>query len=278
MALGELTRIKNEGNKIRAVHSVKKTNEEHQQRNLRLATGSKLNKAEDDTADFSLAKKLEARVRGQAQALANIGDANSLLSVAEDNLGSVSDLLMTMKEKAIQAGNDTLGTDERAAIKQELDSLSANIDDVLGGSEFNGEALFSSGGSSFTFAVEAQSGDTFTADFDGVGAAVLGVAPADLDVSSAGGAQSTLENIEASLESVDAMMAELGDSQKRLSHRADAVSVSTTRHAAARSQIEDADMAREQMEILKLQIMQRKNTALLVQANISPERVLNLFG
>jgi flagellin len=128
-------------------------------RQMRLATGSRINRAEDDSAGYSIANKLEARVRGQAQALANIGDAKSMLTVAEGALNTVMDILQTMKEKVVQAANDTMGVDERSAIEGQLDALAAEIDDLVGDASFNSKTLFTS--SAFTFQVNAEAGDTF---------------------------------------------------------------------------------------------------------------------
>ena len=69
----------------------------------------------------------------------------------------------------------------------------------------------------------------------------------------------------------------IGDSQKRLSYKEQNLSVSMNNYEAARSRIADADFAREQMEIVKLQILQQTGTASLAQANSAPQAVLSLF-
>src|SRR5690554_6538046 len=110
MGLGDLTRINTNLQAMSSLKTLQKTNSERGMRQLRLATGSGVNQAEDDSAGYTISKKLEARVRGQAQALSNIGDAKSLLSVAEGSLNSIMDILQTMKEKTVQGANDTMGT------------------------------------------------------------------------------------------------------------------------------------------------------------------------
>src|SRR5690606_19462050 len=82
-----------------------------------------------------------------------------MLTVGEGALNSVMDILQTMKEKAVQAANDTMGADERAAVERQLDALYNEIGDVLGGAEFNGQSLFS--GNTLTFQVGAEQGDSF---------------------------------------------------------------------------------------------------------------------
>src|SRR5690606_25103125 len=148
MGLGDLTRINTNLQAMSSLKTLQKTNNELGMRQLRLATGSRLNQAEDDSAGYTISKKLEARVRGQAQALSNIGDAKSLLSVAEGSLNSIMDILHTMKEKTVQAASDTMGTAERTAIQNQLTALSDEIGDIIGDTTFNGTSLFSSGNSS----------------------------------------------------------------------------------------------------------------------------------
>src|SRR5690554_2843892 len=111
-----MSRINTNPQALQSFAALQRTNNDMATRQLRLATGSRLNRAEDDTAGYTISTKLGARVRGQAQALSNIGDAKNMLTVAEGGLNSVMNILQTMKEKATQAANDTMGTAERAAI------------------------------------------------------------------------------------------------------------------------------------------------------------------
>ena len=279
MSFGDFSRINTNVQALGSLRALQNTNNQLGMRQLRLATGSRLNRAEDDTAGYGIAKKLQAKVRGQAQALANIGDAKSMLTVAEGSLNTIMDILQNMKEKTIQAANDTMGSNERTAIKSELDALAAEIDDIVADAEFNGNSLFStSAQTSFTYQVNAESGDTFVATIATISASVLNVSASVIDVASATSAGTTLTNVDAAIQSVADMVATVGDSQKRLTYKEQNLSVSMTNYEAARSRIADADFAREQMEIVKLQILQQTGTASLAQANAAPQAVLSLIG
>ncbi len=277
MSLGDLTRINTNIQSLQALNQLQKTNAEMGIRQLRLATGSRLNRAEDDSASYSIAKKLEAKIRGQAQALANIGDAKSMLTVGEGALNTVMDILQTMKEKVIQAANDTLSSDERTSIKNYLNELSAELQDTLDGAEFNGTALFGSATVMLQFQVGASSSDTFSVSIDPTSASGLSVASTDLIVASAASAAATLDNIDNAIKDVADRLAAIGDAQTRLTFKQDNLSTSMTNYEAARSRIADADFAKEQMEIVKLQILQQTGTAALAQANAAPQAVLSLF-
>ena len=277
MSFGDFSRINTNVQALSSLRTLQSTNDQLGMRQLRLSTGSRLNRAEDDTAGYGIAKKLQAKVRGQAQALANIGDAKSMLTVAEGSLNSIMDILQNMKEKTIQAANDTLGTSERTAIKSELDALSNEIADIVSDSKFNGTSLFSSAGTSFSFQVNAESGDTFTAAVAAMGTTALGMGTTGIVVTTAGAAATTLTNVDAAIQTVANVVSTIGDSQKRLTYKEQNLSVSMNNYEAARSRIADADFAREQMEIVKLQILQQTGTASLAQANAAPQAVLSLF-
>ena len=278
MSFGDFSRINTNVQALSSLRTLQNTNNQLGMRQLRLSTGSRLNRAEDDTAGYGIAKKLQAKVRGQAQALANIGDAKSMMTVAEGSLNSIMDILQNMKEKTIQAANDTLGSSERTAIKNELDALSAEVADILGDAEFNGVALFNgAGATTLSFQVNAESGDTFSAVVATMSATVLSVATGDLLVPSAATAALTLTNIDAGIQRLADAVSGIGDSQKRLTYKEQNLSVSMNNYEAARSRIADADFAREQMEIVKLLILQQTGTASLAQANSAPQAVLSLF-
>jgi len=278
MSYGDLSRINTNVQSMGALHQLQKTNQNLGQRQMRLATGVRINAAEDDSAGFAIAKKLEAKTRGQAQALANIGDAKGMLTVGEGALNTVMSILQTMKEKTIQAANDTMGTDERNQIKNQLDALSLEITDILGDAEFNGTNLFSTGDVSFTFQVNASSGDTFVATIATTDVGTLGVDTGSLLVASNGVANTTLAAIDGAISAVADRLAGIGDSQLRLTFKQENLNTSMVNYESSKSRIMDADFAKEQMNIVKMQILQQTGIATLAQANSGPQGVLQLLG
>lgn len=274
-AFGDLARINTNVQSLDALNRLYRTNGELGMRQLRLATGSRINRAEDDAAGYSISKKLESRLRGQAQALANIGDAKSMLTVAEGTLNTIMDILGTMKEKVIQGGNDTLGSDERLLVKSQLNALSTEINSLVDSTLFIGRSIFTS--QALTFMVGPSSNNLFTVAVGALSASGLGVASSDLNVSSAGSAGASLGGIDRSIQTISSLMAGLGNAQKSLSFREENVSTQIIHNESARSRIADADFAKEQMEIAKLQILQQSGINALVNANVAPQAVLALL-
>ncbi|GAB5537416.1 MAG: lateral flagellin LafA [Rubricoccaceae bacterium] len=262
-----------------ALSALSRTTNEIGARQLRLATGSQINSAADDSAGYTISKKLNLETRAQGQALSNIGDAKSVLSVAEGGLNSIQDILSVMKEKVVQAGNDSLGTEERAAIQSQLDELGAEIDDIVDNTTFNGNNLLSdgSGGAStaLTFQVGAAGSDTYATDAVDLSTNVYGVA---LDVETdAASRLAAIDAIDTAVSDVSAAASGIGDDQNRLDFKAQNLETLKTNYEAANSRIEDADFAKEQMEVVKLQILQQTGSAMFAQANASGQSVLSFF-
>ncbi len=285
-----IARINTNIQSMQALANLQNANDNLATRQLRLSTGLQINKAEDDSAGYAIARKLESTNRGLAQALSNISDGKSMLTVAEGGLSTVMDIVQEMKQKATQAANGSLSNNERQDIQEEIKNLSAEVDEILTGTDFNGDVLFtiaddgSSVKETFNFQVGADQDDAFTASIGGLaslhdlagGTAVN--SKYQIDVSSASGATAAIGDLEDIINVLSDRLASLGSDQKRLSFKQQNVETAKTNYEAARSQIEDADFAKEQMEIAKLQILQQTGTAALSQANAAPQAVLSLVG
>lgn len=278
---------------------------------LRLATGKRINTAADDAAGYSIAKKFNARAQGLGQALNNIGSAKNLLSVAEGHLNNIVDILTQMKTKATQAADDSLGTSERTAIKAELAALATQISLEVTQATWNSKSIFSGTGSSnatagsvlFRFQIGAgnsttndllqfnllktgnvslESGNTgfksnqLRLDASG-GTRLSGNTLAGSLLGSSASAQALMGRIDSAVADVSEALSYIGSVVNRLTYQESSLTVAKTNTEAARSRIEDADMAYEQLESTKLQILQQTASAMLAQANTGPQAILGLF-
>ncbi len=275
---GDLSRIGGNIQALQSLHSLNILNKELGTRQLRLATGKRINSAEDDAAGFVISRTLQARRKGLSAALSNVGDAKSMLAVAEGGLDSILDILETMKEKVTQAASDTLGTSERDAIEDELDALAAEIDDIVDETTFNGSGLL--GSVNKTIQTGEATTDTLVVSVSSQDhkASSLTVGDSNITVTSSSFSATALGNINTALTTVKNSIASIGSTQARLSVKESSLSNAIINTEASRSRIADADFAKEQLESLKLQIMQQTATAALAQANSAPQIVLSLFG
>jgi flagellin len=107
----------------------------------RLSSGFRINRAADDAAGLAISEKLRSQVRGFGQAIRNAQDGIAMIQTAEGALSEVHAMLQRMRELALQAANDTLSTEDRAAINTEIQALRAEIDNVSTRTTFNGKNL-----------------------------------------------------------------------------------------------------------------------------------------
>lgn len=104
-------------------------NDKAQAKNLKnLASGMRINGAEDDASGYSISEKMLVQMRGLGQDISNTQTGNSMLKVAEGGLQSTVDILNTLKEKVINAANDTNTDADRATIQKELDQAVDQLD------------------------------------------------------------------------------------------------------------------------------------------------------
>lgn len=275
---GDLSRIGGNIQAMQSLNSLYKINGQLGTHQLRLATGKRINSAEDDAAGFVIGRTLSARSRGLSVALANVGDAKSMLSVAEGGLENILDILETMKEKITQAASDTLGENERNAIEDEIDSLTSEIDDIVSETTFNGISLLTDVDKTIQTGESTTDSLKIAVTSQDHGASALTVADGNITVSSSSFATSSLTNVNNAITAVKSSISSIGSYQSRLSTKEATLSTAITNTEASRSRIMDADFAKEQLSALKLQIMQQTATASLAQANAAPQVVLSLFG
>jgi len=276
--MSSLTRIATNVTALKTLDALNKINADLANRQLRLATGQRINSAKDDAAGWVIGKNMEARAMGLSQALNNVGDAQSMLGVAEGGLQSILDILITMKAKVTQAASDTLGTEERAAIESQLDDLANEIDSIVAQTTYNNVALIDGTYTDKSLQIGSETTDTMTVNItQNHTAASLGVSDDDLEVDTAANASVALSSVNAAISKVNSTIRDIGALASRLEFKSQALSAIIANTEAAKSQILDADLAKEQLEAVKLQILQQTATAALASANVAPQAVLALF-
>lgn len=244
----------------------------------KLSSGLRINRAADDAAGLAISEKLISQIKGLNQAIRNAQDGVSLIQTAEGGLSESHSILQRMRELAVQAANDTLESSDRNAIQEEINQLIQELDRIASDTEFNEKVLLDGQWSTTTlvFQVGANAGQTISVNIQAATASALGVE--GLGVTSVDLAQVAIDSIDLAIEQISTSRANLGAIQNRLEHTVANLSVAAENLQAANSRVRDADMAQEMMNFTRLQILQQAGTAMLAQANLSPQAVLKLLG
>ena len=245
----------------------------------RLSTGKRINSAKDDAAGMAIATSMTAQIRGMNQGIRNSNDGISLAQTAEGALNEVANMLQRIRELAVQSASGTYDdATDRAYMQTEVDELTAQIDQVITNSEFNGVTLFD--GTNATVTIQTGANDVDTVDLvmaDLTTLAASGGAAASYDVSDATAANGLLATLDTELDSISEARAALGAGQNRLDSVVNNLTSTATNLSDARSRIEDTDYASESTKLAKAQILSQASTAMLAQANQSTQNVLSLL-
>ncbi len=275
MAFYSGSRINTNVGALNALNALNNINSKIGVHQLRLSSGKRINSAADDPAGYTISQKLRARSRALSQALNNVGEAKNVLAVAEGGLQNINDILVTIKEKMIQAGNGSYGNEELSAVLTQINDLLDEVDDIIAETKFNGTQLIDGNFTSKVFQTGADGGDNITvslsSSLDSSAFGIDSLTTSDLSSVAA------LSSVDSYIQTVSSELQTVGSLVQRLDYKEATLQVAITNSDAAASRIMDADIAKEQLELTKLQILQQTATVQLAQANSAPGSVLSLF-
>jgi flagellin len=242
----------------------------------KLSSGFRINRAADDASGLVKSENLRSEVGGTKQAIRNAQDGISLVQTAEGSLNEVHAILQRMRDLAVSASNTA--TNDGVAEQAEVDELRSELTAIGTRTQFSGQSVFS--GSSRTFQIGGNSGDTLALTFSALSAASVGsdgVNLSTVSLTSQTAAAAAIDSLDSAIASVSSQRANLGANQNRLEHTIKNLAVSAENLSAAESRIRDTDMASEMVTFTRNQIMQQAGTSMLAQANQVPQSVLSLL-
>ena len=245
----------------------------------RLSTGSRINSAADDAAGLAIATSMTSQIRGMQQGIRNANDGISLAQTAEGALNEVTNMLQRVRELAVQSASGTYqDATDRAYMQVEVDELTAQIDQVITNSEFNGVVLFDASTATVNVQAGANGADVVALTMaDLTTLAASGGAAGSYDVSTEAAANTLLGTLDTELDSINNARATLGAGQNRLQSAVTNLTNVSTNLSDARSRIQDTDYSAETTALAKAQILGQASTAMLAQANQSQQNVLSLL-
>lgn len=241
----------------------------------RISSGQKVNRAADDPAGFALGRKQTVKINFLQASQSNIKEASSMLQVAESQQGRAQDLLMEITSDLQRAMSSTVGSTERSVINTKLQQYIAEVRDIASNTKFNGVKLLSSASMNFIIQVGETGGDTLNATVSGVGAGTLGISGVSCSTRTA--ASAALSAITKAVSSLTIRRENIGARMSRLAQKLEGLGVDILNTQAARSLYLDADLAQEEVALVKYQILQSATVSMLSQANSAPQTLLQLL-
>lgn len=234
----------------------------------RLSSGSKIVSPEDDAAGLAVSMRFDAQVNRISAANNNIGNAISFSQTQDGFLKKVSKALDRMSELAILSQDTTKTDSDRSLYDAEFQTLNSYISD-LSGKQFNGVSLF--GGTGLAVTTDDNTGKYTMTSVD----ATLGVTG---NVTSVGTAATALTAVKTAIDDLAKDRANVGANISRLTFTSEQLGVLKTNIMAANSRIKDVDVAEESTQFARYNILVQAGTAMLAQANATPQSALRLLS
>lgn len=263
----------------RQLHSV----QESRSRTLeKLSSGERIVRAGDDAAGLSISEKLKAGIRSLQVAGRNSNDGISIMQTAEGGMQDVQNILVRLRELAVQGASDTIGDVERGYTDQEFQRLKGEIHRIAHTTKFNGTDLLNGMGGSLEFQVGigASKRDDrvhFSAGDTNVTPSALGISGAHLSTKES--SRNNLSLIDKAMNKIGMFRSYLGGMQSALSSNVQNVDNQRTNLAHANSRIRDADMAELTAKSVQEEITVNAGGAVLLQANkMVGDQALKLLG
>ena len=132
--------VKNNLSAVRTLNILNQNSTALQKSLMKVSSGMKINSAQDDASGYAISERMRVRIRSLDQANQNAQNDSSLMKTAEGAVANTVELLRTLKEKAINAANDSNTDEDRATIQKELNQFIDQIDDNAL-VQFNGKYL-----------------------------------------------------------------------------------------------------------------------------------------
>ncbi|MGM0577152.1 MAG: flagellin [Myxococcota bacterium] len=266
---------------LSAQNNLQQTSQMMQKSVSRLSSGLRIQSAADDAAGMAVSENMRAQLKGYDQALRNANDGISILQTAESGQQTISDMLVRMRELAVQASNDSISDTERGYLDTEFTDLVNEIDRVSDTVEYNGMTLLDgtagdAGTLTFQVGTRNSTNDRVTTSLGAVDATTLGVDASTVDT--VANAQSTIDSLDSAMETLATQRAGLGAAINQLGQSATHLGRTIENYGTAMGQIRDTDMAAESASFAKAQVLQQAGVSMLSQANALPNLALQLLG
>jgi flagellin len=253
-----------------------------QERSLaRLSSGFRINQASDDAAGLAISENLKGQIRGLRQASRNANDGISLVQVAEGGLNETSNMLIRLRELAVQSSSDTIGDTERKFIDVEYQQLKSEIQRISEVTHFNGRDLLNGTGGVLDIQIGTNNDSfkdriSFNTAAANSGLEALGLAAEGVGTKET--AQTSIDAVDKAIVSVNSIRANFGAMQNRLQSTIANLAVSDENLSAANSRIRDTDIAAESSELARNNVMMQAGISVMSQANQQPQLALKLLG
>jgi len=256
----------------------------------KLSSGMRINRAGDDASGLAVSEKMRSQIRGLQQAERNIQNGVSFIQATEGYLQSTQDILHRIRELSVQSANGIYSDEDRMQIQVEVSQLVDEVNRIASHAQFNGMnmllgdfAMNSETGRVMQLQIGANMDQNARIYVGNMSATALGLIDNQGDegkitISSPESANRAIGDLDNALKIVSKQRADLGAYQNRFEIAAQGVAIAAENIQAAESRIRDTNMASRMVDYTRDAILSQTNTAMLAQANMRAQSVLQLLS
>lgn len=266
---------------INAHRNLRSSQQAMQSTSEKLSSGSRINKSADDAAGLAISENLGAQIRSFKQSARNAQDGISFIQVAEGGMNETGNMIIRLRELAVQSASDTIGARERGYLEKEAQQLKLEIERIAQGTEYNGQNLLNGSGEMMDFQIGIKNNeflDRISYDPSTTNVSLESLGLSDVSIGTKAESQETLAALDQSLTVLNNNRSSLGALQNRLNSTISNTEVAVENLSAAKSRIKDADVASQSAELARTSIMLQSGISVLAQANQSQAMALKLIG
>lgn len=266
---------------IAAQRSLQNTNMAQKSSLEKLSSGTRISRASDDAAGLAISEKMKAQMKSTSQANRNANDGISLIQTAEGGLSEASNIMIRLRELAMQSASDTVTDNEREFSNLEFQNLKEEVQRISQVTQFNGHKLLDGTGEKLDFQIginNSEFEDRISYDAGKISISMDKLGIGESTVANKAGSQESLSALDGALQHISGQRAELGAIQNRLVSTSQNLQVTEENLSAANSRIRDTDYAKETATNAKNNILSSAGTSVLAQANSSGQGALRLLG
>ena len=277
--MGDLSRINTNNAALRSFLTLDEINRNLLVSQERIATGKVVNRASDSPANYYISKIFQKDISESVRAQKNIERGINFLESNDGKLARIADIVLEMMDLTEQANSGAVSSAEKAAIQRDLGGLRSEVNTILESGV--SQKIYTNSSN------PVKIGD-ITLSVSGTGASGTRTTLTGLSMSAAsemlqitgnaGNITTTKNRLASALNQILAEELQIGSYVRRLGVEMRDAENTEVNDRASLSTIQDADLAREQLELTKLQILQQSSLSMLAQANTAPQSILVLFG
>jgi flagellin len=245
----------------------------------RINTGLKVATAKDNAAIFHVAQNMRSDTSALNAVKNSMNRATSIADVAMAAAGSISDLLVRMRETVTAAMDRSIDAQSRAAYQQDFQALVRQVSSVINNANFDGANVLNgtiTNGIEFLADADATQRLTLRTENMSLGGTIITLT-AGASIATSTTATAVLALVQNSLNNVNSALARLGATSKRLEQHTVFISKLQDTLNSGIGNLVDADLAVESARLNALQVKQQLGTQALSIANQTPQAILSLF-